>query len=285
VNPSAATTPALAPRLDGRAGGFSPRRVLAVFQRHAFELRHSPPGLFDMLFWPVIDLLLWGLLTTFIRSNDVELPLAIGFLLGGVLLWDLVFRSNLGIGISFLDDTSWTHNILNLLASPLRASEYLAGIVLWATAKLVAGWTVMALGAWALFSFSAFDLGWVLPLFGLALLVFGVALAMVVLGIILRFGTGADILAWGLAVLLMPVSAIFYPVDVLPGWAQAVASGLPTAHVFESMRTVLGGGPVPWGRLVAAFALDGVYLAAGLAFAGAMFRTLRRRGYVTRYMT
>jgi ABC-2 type transport system permease protein len=107
---------------------------------------------------------------------------------------------------------------------------------------------------------------------------------MIVLGIILRFGPGADIMAWGLAVLLMPISAVFYPVDVLPGWAQAIAHGLPTAYVFEGMRAVLGGEPAPWGNLGIAFALDAVYLFAGLAFARSMFGVLRRRGYVTRYM-
>jgi ABC-2 type transport system permease protein len=107
---------------------------------------------------------------------------------------------------------------------------------------------------------------------------------MIVLGIILRFGPGADILAWGLAVLMMPISAVFYPVDVLPQWAQVIARGLPTSYVFEGMRAVLAGKPTPWGSLGIAFAIDFVYLFAGLAFARSMFGVLRKRGYVTRYM-
>lgn len=263
----------------------SPRRVLAVFKRHAYEMAHSPPGLFDMLFWPVLDLIIWGTLTLFIERTDVSLPVPIGFLLGGVLLWDLVFRSNLGIGVAFLEDTSWSHNILNLLVSPLRAGEYLAGATLWALVKVGVGWGVMAALASVLFAFTPFELGWPLLAFALALMLFGVAMALVVLGLILRFGQGADILAWGLAVLLMPLSAIFYPVSALPGWGQAIASALPTAYVFEAMRTVLAGDAVPWGHLWAAFALDGLYLAGAFAFARAMFGALRRRGYVTRYMT
>lgn len=267
------------------AATVSPRRVWAVLKRHGYELRHSPPMLFDMFFWPVIDLVIWGMVTTFIQRADADLPLPIGFLLGGVLLWDLVFRSNLGVGITFLDDTSWSHNVVNLLASPLRPVEYLAGIVGWAFVKLLSGWTVMVILSGILFAFTPFAMGPVLALFALALMLFGVAMAMVVVGVILRLGQGADILAWGLAVLLMPLSAIFYPVDALPGWAQALANGIPAAHVFEAMRTVLAGGAVPWERLWAAFALDAVYLTGGLAFAAAMFGTLRRRGFVTRYMT
>lgn len=262
----------------------SVRRMKAVYMRHAYGLKHSLPGFFDMLFWPAVDLLLWGLLSLFIQQQDVELPVAVGFLIGGVLLWDLVFRSNLGIGITFLDDTSWTHNVLNFLVSPIRPSEYIAAAVAWSLTKVMAGWTIMLTMAWLLFNFSIFELGIPLALFALALMVFGTAIGMIVLGIILRFGPGADILAWGLAVLMMPLSAVFYPVEVLPGWAQVISKALPTSYVFEGMRAVLGGSPPPWSRLVFAFALDAVYLVAGMAFARSMFGLLRRRGYVTRYM-
>jgi len=143
---------------------------------------------------------------------------------------------------------------------------------------------VMLTIAWLLFDFSALDLGLPLVFFVLALMIFGTAIGMIVLGIILRFGPGADIMAWGLAVLMMPISAVFYPVDVLPGWAQIIARGLPTSYVFEGMRAILAGKPAPWGNLGIAFAIDAVYLVAGIAFARSMFGVLRRRGYVTRYM-
>lgn len=276
-------------RFDTGASGSevsrSARRIWSLYKRHAYELRHSPPGLVDMLFWPAMDLLLWGMLTTYFLQAQVDVPQAFGFLIGGVLLWDLVFRSNLGIGVTFLDDTSWTHNILNLMVSPLRPIEYIIGAVAWSLTKVLTGWAIMLTIAWALFDFGAISMGPSLAAFMVALMIFGVAVGMIVLGIILRFGPGADILAWGLAVLLMPISAVFYPVSALPGWAQPVANALPTAHVFEAMRTVIAGGSPPWDRLVFALGLDVVYLAAGMAFAKRMFDVLRKRGYVTRYMT
>jgi ABC-2 type transport system permease protein len=266
-----------------RAG--SRRRMWALYKRHAYELRHSVPGFVDMLFWPAMDLILWGLLTRYMVMQQVKLPQAFGFLIGGVLLWDFVFRSNLGIGVTFLDDTSWTQNILNLMVSPLRPSEYITAAAAWSFTKVLAGWSLMVVFAWGLFHFGALEMGFPIVLFALALMIFGTAIGMVVLGIILRFGPGADILAWGLAVILMPISAVFYPMAALPGWAQALASGLPTSHIFEAMRTVIAGRPVPWNGLWAAFALDAVYLALGLLFAGHMFKVLKRRGYITRYMT
>ena len=262
----------------------SARRIWAVYKRHAYSLRHSLPGFIDMMFWPAMDLLLWGLLTLFIQRQQVHLPVAIYSLIGGVLLWDIVFRSNLGIGITFLDDTSWTHNVLNFLVSPLRPSEYVAAAVAWSITKVLLGWALMLTMSWALFHFFAFSMGPSLVVFMGALMLFGTAVGMIVLGIILRFGPGADILAWGIAVILMPLSAVFYPVSVLPEWARWVAHALPTSYVFEGMRTVLAGNPAPWGKLGIALVLDAAYLVGGMWFARSMFGVLRRRGYVTRYM-
>lgn len=257
-------------------------RSFAVFMRHVYTTRHSPPALFDLFFWPAIDLMIWGVLTLYIRGSN--LPAPVGFLIGGVLLWDLLFRSNLGISMSFLDDTSWSRSVLNLLVSPLRPAEYVAGTALFSIARLVLTWGILALAAFALFSFNVFDLGLPLVVFAFAVVVFGVALAMLVLGVVLRFGPGADILAWGLALLLLPISAIYYPVSALPSWLQPISLALPTSHVFESMRVVLAGGATPWGRLGWVFVLDAIYLIAAMYFAHSMFAALRRRGFITRYM-
>jgi ABC-2 type transport system permease protein len=260
------------------------RRVLALFRRNYYVAIHSPPMLFDLLIWPLLDLMIWGLLTLFIQKEKAALPLPVGFLLGGVLLWDILFRANLGISIAFLSDASWSRNMLNLLVAPLRPIEYLSGALLFSIFKLALGWGVMILGARVLFSFNVFRIGLALPTLLLVVMVFGVALSMVVVGMVLRFGDGADILAWGLAGLLSPLAAVYFPLSVLPGWLRPIALAMPPAHVFEAMRTVLAGRPAPWGSVLVAVALDAVYLAAAFAFVHAMFRTHQRRGFVTRYM-
>lgn len=259
-------------------------RVRAIFKRHMYTTLHSPPILFDMFIWPILDLLIWGLLTLFIQQQRVSLPIPVGFLVGGVLLWDLLFRSNLGIAIAFLDDAAYTRNAINILASPIQPGEYVAGTAVWALVKLAVGWGLMALMAWALFSFGILELGLGLLVFAPVLMLFGVALSMIVPGLVLRFGHSAEILAWGLAGVLLPLSAAFYPLNTLPDWARAVAAAFPAAHVFESMRAVLAGSPVPWDRLALAVGLDLVYLAAAMEFASWMFRIFRRRGHVTRHM-
>jgi ABC-2 type transport system permease protein len=261
----------------------SRRRIMAVFKRHFYVTIYSVPRMFDWLFWPVIDLMLWGFVTTFLAEQNVALPTPVGFLIGGVLLWDLVFRSKNGIALAFLEE-SWSRNVINILASPITPTEYVAGAMLWGLARMAMGWATIVVLASALFAFHVWHLGPVLALMAAALLVFGVSLSMIVLGLALRFGNQANILAWAISFMIMPFSAVFYPVSILPGWAQAVASVLPTAHIFEAMRTVLASKPTPRGHLEAAAVLDAVFLIVGFAYARAMFATLRRRGYVTRYM-
>lgn len=259
------------------------RRVRAIFKRHWHATRHNPPEIFEMFYWAFLDLLIWGLLTQFLEREQVELPVPISLLIGAVLLWTLLWRTQIGIAWAFLTEV-WSENVVSLLASPIKASEYIAGAMLWTLAQLVVGWTAMAGLAWILFRFGVFELGLALVPFMAALMLFGVAMSLAVLGLVLRFGHGANMLAWGLGGLIMPLAAVYYPVGVLPGWVQGIASALPLARVFEAMRTVLAGDPTPWGELGAAFALDAIYIAAAAAFAHRMFLTLRRRGYVTRYV-
>jgi ABC-2 type transport system permease protein len=258
-------------------------RIVAIAKRHFFVFRRNPAGMLDLVLWPSIDMLVWGMMMVFIQQN-VRIPAPVGFLLGGVILWTLMFRANLETTLSFLDDSSWTRNILNLLVSPLRPFEYLAGSMLWGLAKIAAGVSIMGFFAWLLFKFALVGVGPVLALFVFALMLFGLAMSLIVIGVVLRFGHGADILAWGLAGIFTPLSAVWYPIDVMPVVAQKIALSLPPAHIFESMRTVLAGGPVPWGSLGVALVLDVFYVAAAMAFAAAMLSTFRRRGFVTRYM-
>jgi len=171
-----------------------------------------------------------------------------------------------------------------MFASPITPTEYLAGAVAWGLSKVAWTWSVMALLAWALFHFGVLRVGPEIAVYAAILIVFGIGLALVVIGCVLRFGYAADELTWALAGLVVPFSAVFYPVSALPGWARAIAGVLPPAHVFEALRATLAGRTSAWGSLPLAATLAVLYAGAGFAFARAMFRDLLRRGSITRYM-
>ena len=261
----------------------NPGRIAAVVRRQLYVTIHSPTRLIELAFWPIVDLILWGMITLFLLRSGVELPTPVAFFLGGLLLWDLVFRGKNSVALCLLEEVH-SQNLISVMASPITPGEYLTGAVAFGLGKVALTWTLTAALAWALFSFGVLELGPDVVLYIGVMLLFGLALALVVIGFLLRFGYAADELAWALAGIVVPFSAVFYPVSALPGWAQAVATFIPPAHAFEAMRASLADRAAVWGSIPWAFALDLVYGAMGFWFARRMFGTLLRQGFITRYM-
>lgn len=258
------------------------RRIRGVYMRHLFETSRTPAELFDLVYWACFDLFAWGLLTTFLRRGGVQLPIPIAYLIGAAILWNVLYRVQLAVTVTFLKE-GWASNMISLLASPLTPGEYLTAAVLWALTIIAVAATIMGTVAQALFSFGILTVGIALVPFVIVLLLFALAMSLVVMGLILRIGLGANILAWGLAGIMQPLSAVFFPQQVLPGWARTISRALPPSHVFEGMRAVLDGAPVPWTDLGLALGLDVIYIVAAALFARRMFAVLRARGFVTRY--
>jgi len=257
------------------------QRVLALFIRNMFLFRRSFPRMMEIFYWPLLDLLVWGFLSVYLARFRENLPGFIMFFIGALILWDILFRSQTGISVSFLEDV-WSKNFLNLFASPLNPAEYITALMLVSLIKLLVTALVMACLAWLLYSFNIFLLGLAIIPFFINLTAFGWTIGIVTTALILRFGQEAEVLAWALGILFMPVSAVFYPVDVLPPFLKAVAAAIPSSYVFEGMRGVLSNGGFPTGDLLRALGLNAVYMAAAFLFFYRSFRVVKRKGLLVR---
>jgi ABC-2 type transport system permease protein len=272
-----------AARVSGRRAGWL--RVRAVARRHAYVLQRSPHRLFDVTVWPVVDTVLFGSLGVFFArqggpANGAQAGL--GYLLSGIVLWHVVYQSQIAVSTGFLEET-WSRNLLSLMVTPLRELELLAGVALFGLAKLVMGVGAVALAAFLLYAFDVTALGpGLVPVIAI-LLVGGWAIALFVVGLVLRFGTGAEALAWGIVFVILPLSGAFYPVQALPSYLRPLAELLPTTHAFAAGRALVNGGAMPWGELGVAALTTLLVTAAAFAFLAWMLRMFRRRGYVTRY--
>lgn len=253
------------------------RRVTAMVLRYWYLLRRSLPRLLDLFYWPAVNVVLWGFLSQFLAGNSSFVAKAGGVLLAGMFLWDVMFRSQLGVSVGFLEEV-WSRNLGHMFVSPLRAHEWLASLVIVSIFRAAVGLAPAVLIAMAVFHFSLFDLGLPLAGFLINLMMMGWWLALLIVAAILRWGQGAENLAWAAAFVLSPISAIYYPVSVLPGWLRPVAFSLPASHVFEGMRDVMVAHAFRAERLVDALALNLAYLAlSGAVFLWA-FRGARTRG-------
>ncbi|MEX0853692.1 MAG: ABC transporter permease [Bauldia sp.] len=217
---------------------FSPARIGAVMLRHFYLMRSSWPRLAELFYWPIVQLLMWGFLQTYLNQNSGFLATAGGSLIGAILLWDILIRGQLGLSVSFLEEM-WSRNMANLLISPLTAVEFLLALMAVSLARLVVAVVPVSLLAIWFFGFNLWGLGFGLAAFFANLLLTGWAIGIAVSGLILRNGLGAEGLAWTVIFLLLPVTAVFYPVSVLPGALQWVAWALPPTYVFEGMRAIL----------------------------------------------
>jgi ABC-2 type transport system permease protein len=207
---------------------------------------------------------LWAFLTIYLKPTTNFLQDAPGFFIGAVLLWDVLFRGQLGVSLTFIEEM-YSRNLGNLFVSPLRLYEFIAGQLTMSVLRTLIGVGGACVFAWLLFRYSIFSLGLPLVAFFSLLLAFGWSIGLAVSAMILRYGLGAEELAWAAIFLVAPVSGVYYPIAVLPGWLQDVAWALPSAHVFEGMRSVLLQGAFPWHHFWAAAALDIFYLAIGAA--------------------
>ncbi|BCX49269.1 ABC transporter [Haloferula helveola] len=263
--------------------------ILALVRRQVLLFTRNPVRALELLFWPVVQLLVWGFVTVFLQQQLQEetgtegrnLIHFITFLIGAIILWDALFRSQQGVAISFLEDV-WTRNLLNIFAAPIRMTEYLAASFTVGGLRVLVTALVMALIAVVSYGFNLFQFEWLLiPFYG-NLLMFGWALGIVSTSLILRFGHAAESLAWAVPFMVQPFACVFYDVGVLPRWMQVVSLSMPPAHIFEGMREVLDTGEMDPRKLLMATALNGLYLlGAGMLFSR-MLSIARHRGLLVK---
>lgn len=252
-------------------------RIGAMILRYTYLLRGSWPRILELAYWPTVQVVLWGLITQFFGTHSDWLAQASGLLLAAVLLWDVLFRGQLGVSLPFFEEL-YSRNLGNLFVSPLRPYELIIALLGISLIRTLIGVGVAALVAIPLYHYSIFEMGLPLLSFFTNLLVMGWALGIVVVALVLRFGLGAESLAWVAVFALAPISGIYYPIDILPEWLEPVAYALPSSHVFEGMRAVLLDGRFETTHLWAAIGLNLLYLGLAMLLFLRVFRRTLEQG-------
>jgi ABC-2 type transport system permease protein len=256
---------------------FSFRRISAMVLRNVYLLRASWPRALELIYWPAVQMILWGFIARFLSTNSSWVAQASGVLIAAVLLWDVMFRGNLGVSLSFFEEM-YSRNLGHLFATPLRPYELVCSLLLISFIRTVIGVGGAALLAIPLYGYSVFGMGLPLLAFFANLLVMGWSIGLLVSGLVLRYGLGAESLAWVAIFAVAPLSGIYYPVSVLPDWLQPVALLLPSSHVFEGMRSVVFGHGFRPDLLYNAIGLNAVYLTLCITVFLMVFRTARKKG-------
>lgn len=253
------------------------QRIYALVLRHIYLWRSSVMRLVDSIYWPAVQMVMWGFMTQYLLPQASFVAQAAGVLLSGLLLWEVVVRGNLSLSIAFLEEI-WSRNLGHLFVSPIRSWELAAGIIVASLLRTLLGMIPVSLMAWAFFGYSIYTLGLPLLAFFVILQMFSWSIGLAMSGLVMRVGQSAESFAWAAVFVLMPVSGVYYPIAVLPHWLQVVAWGLPPAYIFEGMRSIMLEKTVQWDMLAIAFGLSAVYLVVGFQVFQWFFRSSRRAG-------
>ena len=213
-------------------------KIYALGLRHMYLISNSLPRIIDLIYWPTIQIFLWGFISKFFTLSSTYYENTVGVILSAAILYDFLFRSSISYNMMFLEEI-WSRNFTNLFIAPIKISEIIAALTLTAIFRTLIGLVPAALFAIPLFGVSIFKIGIPLIFLLIALYIFGVTLGLLVTAGLIRFGPSFENIAWASLFFLAPLGCIYYPIEILPDWLQYLAKLLPLVHLFEEMRSIL----------------------------------------------
>ena len=257
--------------------------VFGIFYRNVILIRRSVPKLFALFGFITVELFLWGFITLWVQTvgpSDAKLDFIL-LILSAFIFWSMFELSQRSFSISFLEEV-WSRNVINIFASPVKLGELVMGFVLVGVAQTLLAFLYITPIAFLLYALNIWNMGlYIIPFF-VNVLIFGWGIGVVAIGLVVRFGPSADILAFFIPFLLLPFSAVYYPVSVFPPLLQKLTFILPTRHMFEGMRTAITQGVIPYDSLLWGSVLNLVYVLLGFLFLHWMLRLARIKGYLSR---
>ena len=252
-------------------------RMLALSMRHLYLIKSSFPRILDLIYWPTIQIILWGFISKFFTMYSEYYTNTVGVILSCAILYDFLFRSSISFNMLFLEEI-WSRNFTNLFVAPLRVSEIITALTGTALIRTLIGIIPAILLMSPLFGVSILKLGAPLFLLFLSLYIFGTTLGILVTSGLLRFGPAFENTAWSSLFLLAPLGCVYYPLSILPEWLQLIAKFLPLVYIFEEARSILINNAVDYTNIINALLLNLVYFILSVMIFYYSFYGARKKG-------
>ena len=252
-------------------------KIYALALRHMYLISNSLPRIIDLVYWPTVQIFLWGFISKFFTLNSEYYSNTVGIILTAAILYDFLFRVSISFNMMFLEEI-WSRNFTNLFIAPIKISEIVASLTFTAILRALIGMVPAAIIAIPLFGVSVFKLGIPLLFLLLALYLFGITLGLLVTSGLLRFGPSFENIAWASLFFLAPLGCIYYPIEILPNSLQIIAKGLPLVHIFEEMRSILISGNVNYFDIIKSISISIVYFVLGVIIFYVSFLGAKVRG-------
>ena len=252
-------------------------RIYGLFLRHFYLITRSFPRILDLIYWPSIQITLWGFISNFFAEHSTYYSGAVGVILSCAILYDFLFRTSIGFNMLFLEEI-WSRNFTNLFIAPMKISEIIISLVVTALIRALIGLVPAILLTSPLFGISLLELGMPLFFLFLSLYIFGITLGLLVSAGLLRFGPSFENISWSTLFLLAPFGCVYYPLETLPEIFQFIALGLPLVYIFEETRSILIDQIFDFQNIVKAFYLNIFYLIMAISVFYYSFAQARKKG-------
>ena len=252
-------------------------KIFALSLRHIYLIKGSFPRIIDLIYWPTIQIFLWGFISKFFTLNSTYYENTVGIILSAAILYDFLFRSSISYNMMFLEEI-WSRNFTNLFIAPIKLSEIIAALTFTAIFRTLIGLVPAALLAIPFFGVSIFKIGLPLIFLLITLYIFGVTLGLLVTSGLIRFGPSFENIAWASLFFLAPLGCIYYPIDILPAWLQVIAKLLPLVHIFEEMRNILIYDSINNFQILKAIVISFIYFVLGIFVFYLSYNGAKNRG-------
>ena len=252
-------------------------KIFALSLRHIYLIKSSFPRILDLIYWPTIQILLWGFISKFFTLSSSFFENTVGIILSAAILYDFLFRSSISYNMMFLEEI-WSRNFTNLFIAPIKISEIIAALTFTAIFRTLIGLVPAALLAIPLFDVSIFKIGVPLIFLLASLYIFGVTLGLLVTSGLIRFGPSFENIAWASLFFLAPLGCIYYPIEILPEWLRLIAKLLPLVHLFEEMRNILINDLINYYEVLKACIISFIYFILGIVIFYYSYAGAKERG-------
>jgi ABC-2 type transport system permease protein len=252
-------------------------KIFALSLRHVYLIKGSFPRILDLIYWPTIQIFLWGFISKFFTLSSTFYENTVGVILSAAILYDFLFRSSISYNMMFLEEI-WSRNFTNLFIAPIKLSEIIAALTCTAIIRTLIGLIPAALLAIPFFGVSILKIGTPLIFLLVTLYIFGVTLGLLVTSGLVRFGPSFENIAWASLFFLAPLGCIYYPIEILPNWLQIVAKFLPLVHIFEEMRNILIHDTINYYQILKAIFISFAYFVIGVIIFYLSYNGAKNRG-------
>ena len=252
-------------------------KIFALSLRHIYLIKGSFPRILDLIYWPTIQIFLWGFISKFFTLNSSFYENTVGIILSAAILYDFLFRSSISYNMMFLEEI-WSRNFTNLFIAPIKLSEIIAALTFTAIFRTMIGLVPAALLAIPFFGVSILKIGTPLIFLLITLYIFGVTLGLLVTSGLVRFGPSFENIAWASLFFLAPLGCIYYPIEILPEWLQTIAKLLPLVHIFEEMRNILIYDIINYLQIFKAILISFLYFVIGIVTFYLSYSGAKNRG-------